>query len=115
MRLDGNVMSQDPDLAAHPSGYASVGSRYYPMFVAVFTALVIISNVTATKGVAFGPAIAPDPQRIPPDASRAGADRLKGWGPANPLAHIERRHQLMHVATLGIRFDAHLHRRCARP
>ena len=57
MRLDGNVTSQDPDLAEHPRGYASVGSRYYPMFVAVFTALVIISNVTATKGVAFGPII----------------------------------------------------------
>lgn len=32
-----------------------MGSAYYPMLVAVFTALVIISNVTATKGVAFGP------------------------------------------------------------
>ncbi|WP_157890489.1 queuosine precursor transporter [Mycolicibacterium goodii] len=38
-------------------GTASVGSAYYPIFVAVFTALVIISNVTATKGVAFGPII----------------------------------------------------------
>lgn len=38
-------------------GFASVGSRYYPIMVAVFTALVIISNVTATKGVAFGPII----------------------------------------------------------
>jgi uncharacterized integral membrane protein (TIGR00697 family) len=40
----------------HPS-YAQVGSAYYPIFVAVFTALVIISNVTATKGVEFGPII----------------------------------------------------------
>lgn len=38
-------------------GFADVGSRYYPALVAVFTALVIISNVTATKGVAFGPII----------------------------------------------------------
>lgn len=38
-------------------GTASVGSTYYPMLVAVFTALVIVSNVTATKGVAFGPII----------------------------------------------------------
>ena len=38
-------------------GFAQVGSRYYPVLVAVFTALVIISNVTATKGVAFGPII----------------------------------------------------------
>jgi uncharacterized integral membrane protein (TIGR00697 family) len=39
------------------AAFAKVGSVYYPMFVAVFTALVIISNVTATKGVAFGPII----------------------------------------------------------
>jgi queuosine precursor transporter len=38
-------------------GFAQVGSFYYPILVAVFTALVIISNVTATKGVAFGPII----------------------------------------------------------
>ncbi|MGV0991306.1 MAG: queuosine precursor transporter [Mycobacterium sp.] len=38
-------------------GFAQVGSRYYPTLVAVFTALVIISNVAATKGVAFGPII----------------------------------------------------------
>ncbi|MEZ0340488.1 queuosine precursor transporter [Mycobacterium sp. pV006] len=37
--------------------FARVGSAYYPVLVAVFTALVIISNVTATKGVAFGPLI----------------------------------------------------------
>src|SRR5256885_14758336 len=37
------------------AAFAQVGSKYYPIFVAVFTALVIISNVTATKGVAFGP------------------------------------------------------------
>ncbi|MGV0810984.1 queuosine precursor transporter [Mycolicibacterium boenickei] len=43
----------------HPEhrGTAIVGSAYYPVLVAVFTALVIISNVTATKGVAFGPII----------------------------------------------------------
>ncbi len=34
-----------------------MGSAYYPVLVAVFTALVIVSNVTATKGVAFGPII----------------------------------------------------------
>ena len=37
--------------------FARVGSAYYPVLVAVFTALVIVSNVTATKGVAFGPII----------------------------------------------------------
>jgi queuosine precursor transporter len=44
------------DTGIHP-GFAQVGSAYYPILVAVFTALVIISNVTATKGVAFGPII----------------------------------------------------------
>ncbi len=40
----------------HP-GFATTGSPYYPMLVAVFTGLVLISNVTATKGIAFGPII----------------------------------------------------------
>jgi uncharacterized integral membrane protein (TIGR00697 family) len=40
-----------------PAAFAQVGSAYYPTLAAVFTALVIISNVTATKGVAFGPVI----------------------------------------------------------
>jgi hypothetical protein len=38
-------------------GFATTGSAYYPVLVAVFTGLVLISNVTATKGVAFGPII----------------------------------------------------------
>lgn len=40
-----------------PAAFAAVGSAYYPALAAVFTGLVIISNVTATKGVAFGPVI----------------------------------------------------------
>jgi uncharacterized integral membrane protein (TIGR00697 family) len=39
------------------AAFASVGTVYYPVLAAVFTALVIISNITATKGVAFGPII----------------------------------------------------------
>ncbi|MGD9621735.1 MAG: queuosine precursor transporter [Mycolicibacterium sp.] len=39
------------------AAFARVGSAYYPVLVAVFTALVIVSNLTATKGVAFGPII----------------------------------------------------------
>ena len=46
-----------PTETEHRPSYAQVGSAYYPIFVAVFTALVIISNVTATKGVEFGPII----------------------------------------------------------
>ncbi|AQA06439.1 hypothetical protein BVC93_15570 [Mycobacterium sp. MS1601] len=41
--------------SGQPTGYATVGASYYPILVAVFTALVLISNITATKGVAFGP------------------------------------------------------------
>jgi uncharacterized integral membrane protein (TIGR00697 family) len=38
-------------------GLATTGSAYYPTLVAVFTGLVLISNVAATKGIAFGPII----------------------------------------------------------
>ncbi|MGI9123774.1 MAG: queuosine precursor transporter [Mycobacterium sp.] len=51
-------MTSDVDTTRQSTpGFAQVGSRYYPVLVAVFTALVIISNITATKGVAFGPII----------------------------------------------------------
>ncbi|EOM74945.1 hypothetical protein Rrhod_3721 [Rhodococcus rhodnii LMG 5362] len=33
--------------------FAHVGRSYYPIFVAVFTAVLLISNIAATKGVAF--------------------------------------------------------------
>ena len=48
-------MTSEP--TADRPAFAQVGSAYYPTLVAVFTALVIISNVTATKGVAFGEVI----------------------------------------------------------
>jgi uncharacterized integral membrane protein (TIGR00697 family) len=51
------VTSDQTTAAEQQTKFAQVGSKYYPGFVAVFTALVIISNVTATKGVAFGPII----------------------------------------------------------
>lgn len=38
-------------------GFATTGSAYYPTLVAIFTGLVLISNVSATKGIAFGPII----------------------------------------------------------
>ncbi|MGE5695336.1 MAG: queuosine precursor transporter, partial [Candidatus Sericytochromatia bacterium] len=38
-------------------GYASVGSSFYPVLVGAFTGLVLISNITAAKGVAFGPVV----------------------------------------------------------
>lgn len=53
--MHGDVDTRRPGVA--DCGFAAVGSAYYPVLVSVFTALVIISNVTATKGVAFGPII----------------------------------------------------------
>lgn len=47
---------QIADRQSH-AAFARVGSAYYPVLVAVFTALVIVSNITATKGVALGPII----------------------------------------------------------
>lgn len=38
-------------------GFAITGTPYYPTLVAVFTGLVLISNVAATKGIAFGPIV----------------------------------------------------------
>jgi queuosine precursor transporter len=56
--LDDGVTSSDTRTREESKAvYADVGSAYYPIFVAVFAGLVIISNVTATKGVAFGPII----------------------------------------------------------
>ncbi len=51
-------MTSDVDITQPDApGFARVGSAYYPVLVAVFTSLVIISNIAATKGVAFGPII----------------------------------------------------------
>ncbi|MGE0221419.1 queuosine precursor transporter [Mycolicibacterium sp.] len=47
----------DQSIDREHAAFAKVGSAYYPVLVAVFTALVIVSNITATKGVAFGPII----------------------------------------------------------
>lgn len=48
-----DTRARDADAAV----YADIGSAYYPVFVAVFSGLVIISNIAATKGVAFGPVV----------------------------------------------------------
>ncbi|MCH9669531.1 MAG: queuosine precursor transporter [Actinomycetia bacterium] len=50
------MTSETTDQDTH-AAFARVGSAYYPVLVAVFTALVIISNITATKGVSLGPII----------------------------------------------------------
>lgn len=51
------MTTQDTQVTQRPPGFASIGSGYYATLVAVFTALVLISNITATKGVAFGPIV----------------------------------------------------------
>ena len=48
--------ARDQEQQQH-TGFASVGSVYYPVLVGVFTALVIISNILATKAIAFGPVV----------------------------------------------------------
>jgi uncharacterized integral membrane protein (TIGR00697 family) len=47
----------DTSTESEHSGFATTGSAYYPALVAIFTGLVLISNVSATKGIAFGPII----------------------------------------------------------
>jgi uncharacterized integral membrane protein (TIGR00697 family) len=55
VRVNRNNLDSIDHHSGQPTGYAAVGASYYPVLVAVFTALVLISNITATKGVAFGP------------------------------------------------------------
>jgi uncharacterized integral membrane protein (TIGR00697 family) len=47
----------DTSTESEHRGFALTGSAYYPVLVAIFTGLVLISNVSATKGIAFGPII----------------------------------------------------------
>ena len=37
--------------------FATIGTAYYPTIVAIFAPLLLISNIAATKGVAFGPLV----------------------------------------------------------
>jgi queuosine precursor transporter len=50
-------LSTDTTSSSGHVGFATTGSAFYPAIVAVFTGLVLISNVAATKGIAFGPII----------------------------------------------------------
>jgi queuosine precursor transporter len=43
--------------APHPTAFASTGTGLYPIVVGIFVALLLISNVGATKLIAFGPLI----------------------------------------------------------
>ncbi|GAB84366.1 queuosine precursor transporter [Gordonia rubripertincta] len=42
---------QPVDAAAPRAAFASIGSRYFPLLVALFVGVMLISNVTGTKGV----------------------------------------------------------------
>src|SRR4030088_1394706 len=53
-RVTSDTRTQDDE---PPIGYAAVGSPHYPVLVGAFTGLLLISNITATKGVAFGPIV----------------------------------------------------------
>jgi queuosine precursor transporter len=55
--LDDRVTAETRTHDQPAIGYASVGSAYYSVLVGAFTGLVLISNITATKGVAFGPIV----------------------------------------------------------
>jgi uncharacterized integral membrane protein (TIGR00697 family) len=43
--------------APHPTAFASTGTGLYPIVVGLFVALLLISNIGATKLIAFGPFI----------------------------------------------------------
>ncbi|WP_413251376.1 queuosine precursor transporter [Tomitella gaofuii] len=45
------------DRAADGAAFAAVTRSYYPAIIAIFAPLLLISNLCATKGVAFGPIV----------------------------------------------------------
>lgn len=55
--MNGWAMQPDTAVEAQPR-YASTGAGYYPIIVGFFCGLLLISNVVATKLIAFGPIIA---------------------------------------------------------
>lgn len=42
---------------ARGPAFASTGSKYYPIIMTLFVALLLVSNIAATKGISFGPII----------------------------------------------------------
>jgi uncharacterized integral membrane protein (TIGR00697 family) len=55
--LDGRVTTDTRTTDEPTIGFAAVGSTYYPVLIGVFTGLVLISNIAATKAIAFGPVV----------------------------------------------------------
>ncbi|MDG3010377.1 queuosine precursor transporter [Rhodococcus sp. D2-41] len=45
------------DTTAQQATFAQVGKSFYPTIVAIFAPLLLISNICATKGIAFGPVV----------------------------------------------------------
>ncbi|MEO7124865.1 MAG: queuosine precursor transporter [Nakamurella sp.] len=48
-------MTEAHRTGAHGPAFASTGSKYYPTIVTLFVALLLVSNIAATKGISFGP------------------------------------------------------------
>ena len=52
----GGASATSPAPAPAPApAFASTGSKYYPVIAALFVALLLVSNIAATKGIKFGP------------------------------------------------------------
>ncbi len=51
------VMSINTEVAPTAPKFASIGSSHYPVVIAVFCGLLLISNIGATKLIEFGPVI----------------------------------------------------------
>lgn len=57
------MTNQNPGPSAAPNSirlapaFAATGSKYYPTIAALFVALLLVSNIAATKGIQFGPII----------------------------------------------------------
>lgn len=50
------MTTRNPAVSARPApAFASTGSKYYPTIAALFVALLLVSNIAATKGIKFGP------------------------------------------------------------
>lgn len=79
--------------ASAPPKFASIGSPYFGIMLAVMAVMLILSNIGASKGVALGPIVTDggffllqDPRRVPVRA----ADDTRHW--LDQEARAELRH-----------------------
>lgn len=57
MTIRNNPDEPAPRRARTAPAFAATGSKYYPTIAALFVALLLISNIAATKGLQFGPIV----------------------------------------------------------